>query len=135
MRVRVSQLTCGRLLTKLHHLAQAHASCREAGIVADGVHQPLARLPRHVGGSEMANWTRWVVVWCWSGCSMGFSRDEVVRGVGVDGARRRQLEARSVLELSELSQGEFVSELSDGMPAKSATKSRGKRSNQRWRIT
>lgn len=56
-------LTSGRFLAKLDHLAQAHAGGREAGIVADGVHQALALFPRHVGGSGFANWTSRVVLW------------------------------------------------------------------------
>lgn len=39
------QRTCGRLIAKLHHLAQTHAGCWEPRIVADGVHQRLGRPP------------------------------------------------------------------------------------------
>lgn len=42
-------LTCGGLLAELDHLSQAHASCREAGVVPDGVHQLVGLLPRHLG--------------------------------------------------------------------------------------
>lgn len=38
------------LVAKLHHLPQAHARSGKLGIVPDGGHQPVRRLPRHGGG-------------------------------------------------------------------------------------
>lgn len=53
-----NQRTSGRLIAKLHHLAQAHAGGRELCIVADGVHELLGRLPRHGGRAGWGAATR-----------------------------------------------------------------------------
>lgn len=44
------ELTCGGFLAKLDHLAQTYTSRWELGVVLDGIHQRLRRLPRHDGG-------------------------------------------------------------------------------------
>jgi hypothetical protein len=64
--------TCRRSLPELNHLPQAHASCWEARIMPDGVHQHIRLLPRHREDCcwpsglrrTVVNPSVWVILFC-----------------------------------------------------------------------